>query len=217
MSGDTLYEHSITLHGRCVVLRPMAETDWDVLSRWNNDPEVLWYSEGDDVTSRSLEDVQGIYREVSQTAFCFIIEVGGQSIGECWLQRMNLERILSRYAGRDSRRIDLAIGEKQMWSLGYGTDTISVLTRFGFEDEGADLIFACGVADYNPRSRRAFEKVSYVVDQCIDNDPGRKARCEYDLVFSRNAYFERRDTGRSPAAEATGGGVDDRDPLGPRP
>jgi RimJ/RimL family protein N-acetyltransferase len=180
----------------------MSETDWDVLARWNSDPEVLWYAEGDDVTSRPLEDVQGIYREVSQTGFCFIIEVGGWPIGECWLQEMNRDRILSRYPGKDCRRIDLTIGEKQMWGRGYGTDTISVLTRFGFEDEGADLIFACGVADYNPRSRRAFEKVGYAVDQCIENPPGTKARCEYDLVLSRRDYFKQRNAEQGHAAGA---------------
>ena len=57
-----LREHDVTLHGITVKLRPMTENDWDVLARWNSDPEVLRFSEGDDVQSYSLEDVQGIYR-----------------------------------------------------------------------------------------------------------------------------------------------------------
>jgi RimJ/RimL family protein N-acetyltransferase len=169
----------------------MTEADWGVLARWNGDPEVLWYCEGDQVSSRPLDDVQGIYREVSQTGLCFIIEAGGHPIGECWLQEMNYDRILSRYPGMDCRRIDLMIGEKRLWGQGYGTDTIRALTRFGFEEEGADLIFACGVGDYNPRSRRAFEKAGYAVDQCIGTPPGAKARCEYDLVLSRGDHLKR--------------------------
>lgn len=115
MSGEHLQGHGVRLWGKRIVLRPMAETDWDVLARWNSDPEVLWFSEGDDVKSRTLEDVQGIYRQVSQTAFCFIIEVGGHRIGECWVQQMNLDRILSRYPDKDCRRIDLTIGDKSVW------------------------------------------------------------------------------------------------------
>jgi len=51
---DKLREYSITLHGNSITLRPMRETDWDALVRWNSDPEVLWFTERDDVISRSL-------------------------------------------------------------------------------------------------------------------------------------------------------------------
>jgi aminoglycoside 6'-N-acetyltransferase len=188
-----LREHDIVLRGEKVVLRPMTEGDWDTLLKWNSDPEVLYFSEDDDVTSYSLEDIQGIYRGVSQSAFCFIIELDGRPIGECWLQRMNLKRILDKYPGRDCRRIDLMIGEKDLWGRGLGTDVIQTLTRFGFEKEGADLIFGCGIADYNPRSRRAFEKVGYELDAEIELPAGRKAQYEYDVVSNnRKGLWTRR-------------------------
>jgi RimJ/RimL family protein N-acetyltransferase len=70
-----LREHTITLRSERVVLRPMTEDDWDILLKWNSDPQVLYYSEGDDVQAYSFEDIQGIYRGVSQSAFCFVAEV----------------------------------------------------------------------------------------------------------------------------------------------
>ncbi|HEX28876.1 TPA: GNAT family N-acetyltransferase [Candidatus Poribacteria bacterium] len=88
-----LREHKIILQGERVTLRPMTEDDWDILLRWNSDPDVLYFAEGDDVRSYSLEQIQQIYRGVSQNAFCFIIEVAGNPIGECWLQQMNLDPI----------------------------------------------------------------------------------------------------------------------------
>ena len=100
------------------------------------------------------------------------------------------------------------IGEKHMWGQGYGSDTISVLTRFGFEDEGVDLIFACGVADYNPRSRRAFEKIGYTVDQCIENQPGTKARYEYDLILSIGDYLKQKNAERDQVAGEAGRAAD---------
>ena len=53
-----LRKHSLTLPGQRVALRPMTERDWDILLKWNNDPEILYYSEGDDVSSHTLERVQ---------------------------------------------------------------------------------------------------------------------------------------------------------------
>ncbi len=208
MSSDRIQEHSITLRGNRTVLRPMAETDWGLLVRWNSDPAVLWFSEGEDVESRPLDDVQGIYREVSRTAFCFIIEVGGLPIGECWLQEMNIDRVLSRYPGKDCRRIDLMIGEKRLWGQGYGTETIRTLTKFGFEQANADLIFGCGIADYNPRSRRAFEKAGYTVDRWVENSPGSKARYECDMVLSRDNYLKSRDAEQGHAADAGSSAAD---------
>jgi aminoglycoside 6'-N-acetyltransferase len=187
-NGDEtlLSEHNITLHGEQVVLRPMTENDWDILARWNSDPEVLYFSEGGAVESYALEDVQGIYRWVSQNAFCFIIEFNDQPIGECWLQRMNIERLLEKYPDKDCRRIDLMIGEKRLWGRGLGTDTIRTLTRFGLEEEGADMIFGL-VGDYNLRSVGAFKRAGYEVDAEVEEPPGEKATFSYDLVIRRKA------------------------------
>jgi RimJ/RimL family protein N-acetyltransferase len=183
-----LKTHHITLRDSEIVLRPMTEDDWDILLKWNSDPDVLYFSEGDDVASYSLPEIQGIYRGVSQSAFCFIIELNGEPIGEGWLQQMNIGRILNRYPGRDCRRIDLMIGEKQFWGRGFGTATIRALTRFGFEQQGADLVFACFVADYNPRSLKAFQNAGFEIVNEIKEPPGRKARYVYDLVISLKTW-----------------------------
>lgn len=184
-------EHNISLKGEKVLLHPMTEDDWDILLKWNNDPEVLYFSEGDDITSQTLERVQQKYRSVSQKAFCFIIEVDNIPVGECWLQEMNLERILKKYPGKDCRRIDLMIGEKQFWEKGIGIDVIATLTRFGFEDEKADYICGCDVADYNPRSQKAFKKNGYYVVEKIALPPGSKGKFDYDFIISRDELYKR--------------------------
>jgi len=86
----TIGEHDMTLHGVTVRSRPVTENDWDVLAHWGSDPEVLWFSEGDNVQSYSLEEVQGIYREVSQATFGFIIEVEGIVILKLSIRILNL-------------------------------------------------------------------------------------------------------------------------------
>ncbi len=179
--------HQITLHDQNLVLRPLTEADWDSLLQWNNDPDVLYFAEGDHVTSRSLAEVQSLYRHVSQTAFCFIIDLESQPIGECWLQVMNLDRIMTLYPNMDCRRIDLMIGEKSQWGRGYGTRVIKLLTRFAFEHEGADYVFGCDIADYNHRSRKAFEKAGYRLVSQHEEPPGSKARLSSDYMIHRDS------------------------------
>ncbi|HEY41696.1 MAG TPA: GNAT family N-acetyltransferase [Dehalococcoidia bacterium] len=180
-----LREHTWTLQGDRIVLRPLTEGDWDILLKWNNDPEVLYFAEGDDVESRDLEQIRNIYRGISQNAFCFIIEFENTAIGECWLQEMNLECILEKYPGKDCRRIDLIIGEKRLWGQGLGTDVIRTLTRFGFEHERSDVIFGIDIGDHNPRSLKAFQKAGYRIITKIEEPSGRKAKFSYDVAITR--------------------------------
>lgn len=181
--------HSVLLRGERITLRPMNEADWAVLLRWNNDPEVLYYSEGDDVQSYTLEDVQGIYRSISHKgALCFIIEYQGRPIGDCWLQPMNYERVLLKYPGFDVRRIDLEIGEKEFWGQGLGTEVIRLLTDYAFQQEEVDYIFGMEIADYNTRSRRAFEKNGYHLVFQNPKPPGSKAHYTVDLIIGNPRY-----------------------------
>ena len=183
-----LRQHDVVLRGERVVLRPMNERDWGPLLRWCNDPDVLYYAEGDEVTSRSLGEVHNIYRSVSENAYCFMIEHGGQPIGDCWLQQMNLDRILEKFPGRDVRRIDIAIGEKRLWGQGIGTEAIGLLVSFGFQQEKVDAIFGCDIADYNPRSLRAFQKVGFEIYAKVAEPEGAKARYRYDVILTRERY-----------------------------
>lgn len=185
--SERLRPHGVRLMDCPLNLRPMTEDDWPTLLPWHSDPEVLYFAEGDHVTARSPDDMQHIYRSVSQAAFVFVAELNGRPIGDCWLQKMNLPRVLNRHpAGQDLRRIDLMIGEKGRWGQGWGTRIIALLVRFGFDMCNADAIFGCDVTDYNPRSRRAFEKNGFLVDQTILQEPGRKAREVYDMVLTRS-------------------------------
>ena len=176
---ETLRTHDVHLHGQtprgvAVRLRPMTEGDWDLLLAWNNDPDVLYYAEGDDVASRSLPDIQEMYRLRLTERFCFIIEAGGRPVGECWLQEMNLGRILGRYVGPGlpaHRHHDRRQG---WWGRGVGTAAIRLLTAFGFDEQGADMIWGCDVADYNLRSQRAFERAGYRLAGEIHQPRGRQ-------------------------------------------
>jgi len=186
--GELLRAHEVVVRGPRVTLRPLTEDDWPVLCRWNADPEVLSFADGNDRDSYSPDEVKGIYRKVSETAFCFMIEAGGRPIGECWLQRMNLPEILERHPRLDLRRIDIAIGEKSTWGGGLGAEAIGLLVRFGFEGERADEIYGCGIWSRNPRSLVAFAKHGFEVDewQPVEGHGGEGS--EYNLFLARDVW-----------------------------
>ena len=127
-----LNTHTVHLHTPRLHLRPMTDADWDILLRWNQDPDVLYYADGSDVTAYTLDQIKRIYSGISQAAFCFIAELDGQPIAEAWLQAMNLSRIIEAHPGCDCRRIDLSIGEKQHWNKGLGDGDNPRVGRFWF-------------------------------------------------------------------------------------
>ena len=181
MVDQRLRAHTVTLRSGSVTLRPLTEDDWDLAVRWWNDPEIAYYADAEPI-KYAVRQVQEIVRGISRCACCFVIEFEGRPVGECWLQEMNMKRILERNRGLDCRRIDLAI-EKASWAQGIGTATIRLLVGFGFESECADAIFAVDVADYNRGSRRAFEKAGFELCDTVPQPAGAPARVRHDLVI----------------------------------
>ncbi|MCY4107426.1 MAG: GNAT family N-acetyltransferase [Chloroflexi bacterium] len=148
---------------------------------WNNDPEVMKYVDANDFEETTRQEVQAVYHWISTHAFCFVMEVGRGPIGECWLQRMNVQRIVDQFPGEDLRRIDLAIGEKQSWGRGYGTEAIDLLVEFGFEEESASAIFGLVLAD-NRRSLRTFQKNGFRLYGVVEGEDGIVG---HDLIVRR--------------------------------
>jgi aminoglycoside 6'-N-acetyltransferase len=185
-AGARLRGHDVTLRSGNIILRPLTEDDWEILHKWNSDPEVLFYSDGN-TDGYSMEMVKRIYRGVCAHAFCFMIEYEGREIGETYLQEMNLERILKKLPGKDLRRIDIMIGEKEFWGKGIGTEAVGMLVDFGFGEEHADAIFGCGVDKSNVRSFKMFQKLGFEVHAEIKGQPN-EGDLSCDMILTREKY-----------------------------
>ena len=118
------------------------------------------------------------------------IEVDSEPVGECWLQGMNLDRVAEAHPGADVRRIDLALA-KAAWGRGIGSAAIALLVEFVFGTAGADFVYAMDIADYNPRSRRAFERAGFALATTHLHESG-KARETYDFALSREKWLTSR-------------------------
>jgi len=156
---------------------------------------VLYWTEGgtaDTNLSYGSDTVHDIYGGVSQNAFCFLIEVNGEPIGECWLQKMNLPQVIAMYPkALDVRRIDMSIGEKTYWNRGIGTQFIGMIVDFAFCGEHVDVLH-CFCEDYNIRSRRMWEKHGFmrVLEEPLPQP--QKGQWQYHYRLTRQEYIERR-------------------------
>lgn len=184
--------HNITLYGGNdeykIILRPLSDNYLPLLYKWNSDPEVLYWSEVDDVNENSPEVVHQIYGGISQNNLCFAIEVNGKTIGECWLQKMNLPQVKAMYdENLDVRRIDMCIGEKDYWGKGIGTLLISMLVDFAFNKEKVDVLH-CMCEDYNIRSKRVWEKNSFTLALEEKLPQPQKGKIQYHWRLTKEVY-----------------------------
>ena len=184
--------HDITLHGGNdvykIILHPLSDEHLPYLYKWNSDPEVLYWVDGDDVESYPPEVVRQIYGEISQNSLCFLIEVNGEIIGECWLQKMNLPDVSALYEeNTDVRRIDMSIGEKSYWGKGIGTLFVGMLVKFAFENNQVDVLH-CFCEDYNIRSKRVWEKNGFTLILTEEIPQPHKGKLLYHWRLTKDEY-----------------------------
>lgn len=186
--------HNVTLHGGNdkykIILRPLSDEYLPYLYKWNADPEVLYWTEGGEDICRSYspETVRQIYGGIAKDNPCFVVEVNGSIIGECWLQKMNLSYVREMYPkGMDVRRIDMSIGEKVYWGKGIGTLFVEMLVEYAFNIEKVDVLH-CFCEDYNIRSKRVWEKNGFTLILTEKLPQGQKGKLQYHWRMTRKEY-----------------------------
>lgn len=192
---STIRSHNVILSGgddtRRVVLRPLTDEHLPYLYKWNSDPDVLYWVEGDEVDSYPPEVIDQIYGSISQANYCFIVEVNGEIVGECWLQHMNLPDVSDTYEPKtDVRRIDMCIGEKLYWGKGIGTILVGMLVDFAFTRERVDVLH-CFSEDYNVRSCRVWEKIGFQRIKAEEIEQPSKGKLNYHWRLTRTEYERR--------------------------
>lgn len=183
-------EHNVVLEGKDgIVLVPLTDEHLPLLYQWNSDVEVLYWGEGDDITEPYDEEmVKLIYGSVSKNAYCFLIQKNEMPVGECWLQKMNLEEVSSRYDETiDVRRIDYCLGAKEEWGKGIGTECLRLLQKFAFEKQGADVLYIIPY-DYNIRSIRMVERAGFKLEYEKPVLDSKKAKFELFYKMTKEDY-----------------------------
>ncbi|MDR0730208.1 MAG: GNAT family N-acetyltransferase [Treponema sp.] len=185
---DIINKHDIILNdNNKIILKPLMDKHFPLLYKWENDSEVLYWSEGDKIEQWDEESTRSLFGDISKNAKCFLIEIDSIPIGYSWLQKMNIKEIIAENKDKDVRRIDISIGEKNYWNKGYGTKIIEMLLEYAFEKENVDYVYGI-VYDYNKRSCRVFEKNGFEINKVKKLPEGMKGKNELHYLITKEKY-----------------------------
>ena len=138
------------LKGNLLLLRPVRRSDLASFLKWFNDPEVIQYLNMYLPMTEMAEAkwIEGL-ADRSRTDTPFVIEAieggGARPIGNLGLHGIS--------ARDHSATFGIAIGEKEYWSRGYGTEASRLIIRYGFEQLNLHRISSGAIA-FNERSIR---------------------------------------------------------------
>jgi len=146
--------------GNRIRLRGVERSDLRKFQEWLNDPEVAenlsvylplsmideeqWF----DGVSRLQADEKPLAIEVKE--------------GRGWRLIGNLGFFHLEWANRCAE-FGIFIGDKSIWDKGYGTETVRLLLRHGFETLNLHRIYL-RVYSTNPRAKRAYEKAGFILE-----------------------------------------------------
>ncbi len=151
-----------------LILRPIAESDAGDIFDYCRNPDVGpnagWKPH------ESIEETHEVMKAVflgQENVFGMVLKESGKLVGSIGLvpdPKREYER---------SRMLGYALGE-QYWNMGYTTEAVRALVRYGFDEQGFDLISAY-CFPFNDRSKRVLEKCGFEYEGRL-----RKAGQRYD-------------------------------------
>ena len=141
------------LEGEKVRLRPVREDDLPHFQRWLNDPDVLqWLT----LPKGPTIEEERLWWEAEQRNpddIVWAIEaLNGRLLGDLALR----PNPLGRWAD-----LGIFIGEKALWSRGYGTDAVRTILRYAFAGMRLNRV-SLTTDELNARALRCYEKCGFV-------------------------------------------------------
>ena len=148
------------IYGKRIRLRAAEKEDIPLFLRWINDPEVtenllLAFPFSQAEEEKWYEEM--IARPPSEHVFVIEVRDKNQpdnyrSIGTCQFFKID-------WRNRSSE-VGIMIGEKHLWNQGYGTETMKLLLKHGFETLNLHRIWL-QVFEKNKGGIRAYEKAGF--------------------------------------------------------
>jgi RimJ/RimL family protein N-acetyltransferase len=149
--------------GERVRFRGVERSDIPTFVRWLNDPEVRKGILLHSPISQAWEEnwfEKMIQRPPDQQVMAIEALVPGEQGGEAhWVHIGSIAFDDIDWRNRQAE-FGILIGEKQDWNRGYGTDSVCLLVKHGFNTLGLHRIYL-HVFETNPRAIRAYEKAGF--------------------------------------------------------
>lgn len=164
-----------TLQNEKLVLRVIEKDDLSLALRWFNDAEVIQYLQMYLPMTRAAEEKWLERVSLSETNMVFVIEAKSDDrnstpIGSCGLHDI-------KWKDRQAT-IGIAIGEKEYWNGGFGTEAVKLLVEYAFCQLNLHRI-SSSVYDFNARSLAMQKKIGFVIE-------GRRRQA----IFKNGAYAD---------------------------
>jgi len=164
-----------TLHGEKVFLRAVEKKDIQSALKWFNDAEVIQYlqfylpltelAEEKWIERISLSEKDTVFQIEAKTS-----EEGSKAVGICGLHQINWKD--------RSATFGIAIGEKDFWNGGYGTEAAGLLIEYAFCQLNLRRTSSL-VYDFNERSLGMHRKLGFEIE-------GRRRQA----IFKNNRYAD---------------------------
>ncbi|MDQ1283950.1 MAG: hypothetical protein QG620_298 [Patescibacteria group bacterium] len=164
-----------TLQGEKVMLRAIEKKDIQLALKWFNDPEVIQFLQVYLPITELAEEKWFERVSLSEHDIVFSIEIkAGENeskpIGNCGLHQINWKDRVSTFG--------IAIGEKDFWGGGYGTEAAKLLMEYAFCQLNLRRI-SSSVYDFNERSLAMHKKLGFEIE-------GRRRQA----IFKNNRYAD---------------------------
>ncbi len=148
------------ISGDRIRLRSIERADLATFVDWINDPEVRQGISAFLPLSMAREErwfEEVLKRPIEEHPFALEIQQDKKwmLVGSCeifdidWISRRG--------------EIGIMIGDKRQWNKGYGTETMRLMLKHGFETLNLNRLYL-KVYDTNPRAIRAYEKTGFVLE-----------------------------------------------------
>lgn len=178
-------EQKVFLEGKLVALRSVEEEDAPAIAKWLNDEEVtycMFYGQFPMSTPQVAEMIKKQVESPNNVILIIEDKKTNRPIGFGGLYDIHPTARKAEFR--------VLIGEKNYWSKGYGTETIELLTIYGFDRLNLNRVWL-GATDENKAAVRAYEKAGYKVEGILRQDIYRNSRY-YDSVrmsILREEYY----------------------------
>lgn len=159
-----------TLEGDVVRLRPFVDADLAVMRAAVTDPEVITFTGGattsaapvhDEAEETRLREWYATRNDQTDRLDLAVVDRGtDECVGEVVLNTWDEDNLSCNF------RILLAAAGR---GRGLGTEATRLVVGYGFEQLGLHRI-SLGVFAFNPRARRAYEKVGFVTEGVLRDE-----------------------------------------------
>jgi len=156
------------IYGERIRLRGAERADLPIFVRWFNDPEVT-----EDLQSHSpmsLAEEEAWFEQMLTRQLDERVRVIEARVAENWVTIGNCGFFNIDWRCH-SAELGIVIGEKTFWNQGYGTESMRLMLKYGFETLNLNRIML-DVYETNPRAIRCYEKAGFVLE-------GRKRQAMY--------------------------------------